>query len=137
MDEAIEREDPAPAEHGGEPELSRRRATTLLIAAVLVASLVVGVVVFAGAGEGSDAEGLERADGTVDAIEPDRVVLRVSEPIDGADQLELAIRPGDRDALDVEHLSYHAAIGDPVSIYYERDGDGYVARRSAELPGFR
>jgi hypothetical protein len=119
----------------GPQTISRRqKLISVGIAGLLLASLVVGIVVFARDGTGSP--GVEVADGTVVDADQDSLLFRPSEPIEGNAEIELAVRPEDRgEKLDPEHLLYHASTGGAMRIYYERDGDEYIAREAYDLPG--
>lgn len=132
MDEQGEDDATPAAESRGQAELSSRdKAIWAGVALFLLASLVVGIVVLA---DGSDDDDLQAADGVLVEAEDDRLRIDLSQPIDGRDQLELAVQPADRAQLDIPHLRQHARARLPTRVYYGRDGDGYVARRAEDLP---
>jgi len=114
-----------------------RRLTLIAIVVALVGSLAVAVVLLAGPGGEDDDGRLRTAEGVVTEIGDARMTLRVYNPIDGREQLDLAIEPeGASEKLDLEHLTFHAASGNPMRIWFERRGDDYVARDAIDLPGF-
>ena len=121
----------------GEADVSgRQKLTSLGVAGVLLASLVVGIVVFADSDTSDTSQGFEVADGTVVDADEDSVRFRPSDAIDGKTEIELTVPPDDRgEKLDPEHLLYHASTGGAMRIYYERDGDAYIAREAYDLPG--
>jgi len=114
-----------------------RRLTLIAIVVALVGSLAAAVVLFAGAAGEGDGGGLRAAEGVVTEVGDSRLTMRLYNPIDGREQLDLAIEPeGASEKLDLEHLTFHAASGNPMRIWFERRGDDYVARDAIDLPGF-
>jgi hypothetical protein len=111
----------------------REKALWLAGAGVALLSLVVVVVLAAGSGGGDD-ESLRSFDGVLTVVEDDRLRLLLDEPADGRNEIELVVRPEDRAALDIQHLELHAAQALGTRIFYERDGEEYIAREALDLP---
>lgn len=101
-------------------------------AGALLLSLIVVVVVVAGSGGGDDS--LRSFDGELTVVEDDRLTLLLDQPANGRNEIEFVVRPEDRAALDIPHLRLHAAQNLGTRVYYERDGEEYVAREAADLP---
>jgi len=113
----------------------RREAIPIAIAVVLLASLVAGIVAFAGDGGDDGGDGLATAEGIVVDADEGALVVELDEPIDGSDRIEFEVLPEDRSAmLTTEHLLYHASSASPIRVRYERDGDSYLAREAFDLP---
>ena len=111
---------------GREKTLWLAGAGALLLSLILVVALV--------AGGGSDDDSLRSFDGNLEVVEEDRLRLVLNETVDGENEITFIVRPEDRAALDIPHLELHAAQGLGTRIYYERDGEDYIAREAADLP---
>ena len=118
---------------------SRQKALSLAVALLLLASVVVAVAVSSGGdGDGGgDIADLPTADGVLVLVQPDRLRMRLQEPIDGQLEVDFHVRPEDQADLNVAHLQIHAADGLPTRIFYEEDDGRYVARSAVDLPSFR
>jgi hypothetical protein len=79
-------------------------------------------------------EELPRVDGTLTAVEDDRVVMKPFEPLDGKAEIEFEVREAYKRNFDLAHLRSHSAVGIPTRIYYRRDGDVYVAVYKTDAP---
>ncbi|HSI79268.1 MAG TPA: hypothetical protein VK919_01330, partial [Solirubrobacterales bacterium] len=75
-------------------------------------------------------------DGVVVVSKEDSLVLRLREPVEGhPEQINMTIPPESAADVDIEHLDYHQVQGDVFRIYFERDGEEYIARRAEDVPG--
>lgn len=110
------------------------REKTLWLAGAGVALLSLIVVIVLVAGSGGDAESLRSFDGVLTVVEDDRLTLVLDRPANGLDEIDFVVRPEDRATLDIQHLRLHASDRLPTRIYYERDGDEYIAREAADVP---
>ena len=131
---------PAPRAPGDSGEYSpRQKALSLAIALLLLGSVVVAIVLSSGgnADGGGDIADLPTADGVLVLVQPDRLRMRLQQPLDGQREVDFFVRPEDRPELDVAHLQLHASDGLPTRIFYERDDDRYVARSAVDLPSLR
>ncbi|HEX2086290.1 MAG TPA: hypothetical protein VHF89_11455, partial [Solirubrobacteraceae bacterium] len=101
------------------PGLDRRDLLRLvgLIAALLA---IVAVVLLASGGGGAERPSSGQVTGILTSVTPERLVLR---PSDGGEAQTFAIRPQDRQNLDLIHLQQHAADALPSIVHYEREGD--------------
>ena len=79
-------------------------------------------------------EDLPRVDGTLTAVEDDRLMMQPFEPLDGDVEIEFELREAYKQNFDVAHLRSHSAVGIPTRIYYRRDGDVYVAVYKTDAP---
>lgn len=79
-------------------------------------------------------ESLPSIDGTLLVVESDRLVLDSFTPLEGDDELEFEIRPGDAGHFDLAHLRSHSSIALPTRLYYERDGDTLYAVYKEDAP---
>lgn len=112
---------------------SRGKLIAVGAALIVLVAAVLGAVVFA---SGDDSGELEYLDGVVVASEKDRLVLRLPEPVEGhEEQIEMTIPPESAADVDIEHLDYHQVQGDVFRIFFEREGDRYIARRAEDVPG--
>jgi len=120
-------------ESGAKAGASRTKLAAVGGALVILVVAVLGAVVLA---SGDDSGELEYLDGVIVASEEDRLVLRLPEPVEGHEgQIEMTIPPESAADVDIEHLDYHQVQGDVFRIFFERDGDSYVARRAEDIPG--
>lgn len=115
---------------------TRQKMVALGVALLLLGSVIGAVLAFGSSGDGGSGE-LQAADGVLVAVQPDRLRLRLSEPLDGKSEIDFVVRPDDQAALDIAHLQIHSADGLPTRVLYERDGDTYVARSAQDLPTLR
>ena len=102
--------------------------------ALLISVVVLGIVVGGGGSEENAPSGSATADGVLVGVADDRLTLRLTRPVDGQSEIEFEVRPENREGLDLEHLQLHASDGLPTRIYYEREGERYVARGAEDLP---
>lgn len=79
-------------------------------------------------------EDLPRVDGTLTAVEDDRLVMKPFEPLDGKAELEFELREAYRKNFDLAHLRSHSAVAIPTRIYYRKDGEVYVAVYKTDAP---
>ena len=79
-------------------------------------------------------EDLPRVDGTLTAVEDNRLVMKPFEPLDGKSEVEFELRDAYKKNFDFAHLRSHSAVGIPTRIYFRRDGDVYVAVYKADAP---
>lgn len=113
---------------------TRQKAISLAVALLLLASVVLGIVVFGGGDGSDDAGALASADGVLTLVQPDRLRMQLQEPLDGQSTIDFVVRPEDRAQLDIAHLQVHASDGLPTRIFYERDEGRYAARSAVDLP---
>jgi hypothetical protein len=130
-------EHPSPGERGGGADSYSSREKTIWLGAalLLLTSVVVAIFVFGGASEGDGPGEVASAEGVLVQVEEERLRLRLARPLDGRSEIDFAVEPRDRATLNIAHLQLHASDGLPTRIYYERDGDRYVARGAQDLPG--
>jgi hypothetical protein len=79
-------------------------------------------------------ERMPHVDGSLKVVEERELVLRPFRPVDGRREVRFEVRDADANRFDMAHLRAHSAIGVPTRIYYERDGDRYVARWKTDAP---
>jgi hypothetical protein len=128
----------------GDPWTDRHAATARgrvhLAAGAAATTLLLGIVVwlFGTAppelARPANVESLPSVDGTLLVVEPDRLVLDAFAPIDGRREIEFVVREQDRSHFDIAHLRSHSSIALPTRLYYERDGDTYVAVYKEDAP---
>jgi hypothetical protein len=113
----------------------------LLIAAVagVAIVLVAGVIwLFSSEGEAPKAPvnvaDLPRVDGTLNVVEPDRLVMTPFTPLDGKTSIEFTVPEKYRGSFDLAHLRSHSSVGLPTRIFYLKEGEQYIAVYKADAP---
>ena len=97
-------------------------------------SVAVPAVLLRDRGGGQDGSSLPHTDGILFEVRSDRLLLTPYRPLDGQNLIEFEVRPEHADALDIPHLQSHASSRLPSPVFYERDGERYVARFVEDLP---
>ncbi len=115
---------------GQTPGFDRRNLLRLV--GLLVALLaIVGLVVLLGGGGGGSERSTGRMQGVLTTVENAKLVLQ---PEGGGAPTEFAIRPEDRQRLDLFHLEQHAADSLPSIVHFEKVGDKRYATRVDDAP---
>jgi hypothetical protein len=99
-----------------------------LIAALLA---IVGVVLLAGGGGGASERSTGQEEGILVQVTDTTLVLQ---PPGEGQPVTFAIRPEDRQRLDLFHLQTHAADQLPSIVYYEQEGRQRYATRVDDAP---
>ena len=110
----------------------REKTLWLAGAGALLLSLIVVIALLAGSG--GDDDSLRSFDGQLTVVDDDRLRLVLDEAVDGRNEIDFVVRPEDRQALDIPHLQLHSAQSLGTRIYYERDGEQYIAREADDVP---
>lgn len=82
----------------------------------------------------SNVADIMQVEGTLEVVEPDRLVLKPFEEQDGSDRLEFSIPDKYRENFEMAHLRSHSAVGIPIRIHYLDREDGLVAVYKTDPP---
>lgn len=73
-------------------------------------------------------------DGTLTIVEPTHLQMATFEPLDGKTIVDFTILPRDQGGFDLAHIRTHSSLPIPTRIFYERDGDTYLAVLKSDAP---
>lgn len=121
-------------------EQKGRRAPVFRVAGAIVLTLFLGssVWLFWSTAEEpeppSNIADILQVEGTLEVVEPDRLVLKPFEEQDGSDRLEFSIPDKYRENFELAHLRSHSAVGIPIRIHYLDREEGLIAVYKTDPP---